>query len=79
LANNVPIIFAGNVVGGLTAGQVYYIKSIGAGSNITISQSRTNGVAGTAFTLTTATPSTALTATAYVGSDIWKKINLTSW
>jgi hypothetical protein len=79
LANNVPIIFAGNVVGGLTAGQVYYIKSIGAGGNITISQSRTNGVAGTAFTLTTATPSTALTATAYVGSDIWKKINLTSW
>lgn len=79
LANNAPIVFTGDVVGGLVSGQVYYIKSIGAGSNITISQSRTNGVADTAFTLTTATPSLTLTATAYIGSDIWKKLNLVSW
>lgn len=79
LANNAPVIFAGDVVGGLVAGKVYYIKSIGAGGNITISQSRTSGVAGTALTLTTATPTASLTATAYIGSDIWKKIDLTSW
>lgn len=79
LANNAPIIFTGDVVGGLVEGQVYYIKAIGSGGNITISQSRTNGVAGTATTLTTATPATALTANVYIGSDIWKKINLTSW
>ena len=79
LANNAPIIFTGDVVGGLVAGQVYYIKAVGTGGNITISQSRTNGVAGTATTLTTATPTTALIANAYIGSDIWKKINLTSW
>ena len=79
LANNAPIIFTGDVVGGLVAGQVYYIKAVGTGGNITISQSRTNGVAGTATTLTTATPTTALTANVYIGSDIWKKINLTSW
>jgi hypothetical protein len=79
LANNAPIVFAGNVVGGLVVGKVYYIKSIGTGGNITISQSRANGVAQTVMTLTTATPTTALTANAYIGSDIWKKISLTSW
>lgn len=79
LANNIPVVFTGNVIGGLVNGQVYYIKSIGSGGNITISQSRTNGVAGTVFTPTTATATLSLIATAYVGSDIWKKINLTSW
>ena len=79
LTNNAPILFTGDVVGGLVASKVYYIKSIGAGGNIIVSQSRTNGVADTAISLTTATPSLALTATGYIGSDIWKKINLTSW
>ena len=77
LANNSPIIFTGTTFGGITANTVYYIKAIGSGGNITISQSRTNGVADTAFTLTTA--SGTCVATAYVGSDIWKRIALTSW
>lgn len=79
LANNAPIIFTGDVVGGLVANQLYYIKTIGTGGNITISRTRTNGVAGTALTLTTATPSTTLTGTIYIGTDIWKKIPLTPW
>jgi len=77
LANNAPIIFTGTTFGGITANTVYYIKAIGSGGNITISQSRTNGVADTAFTLTTA--SGTCVATAYVGLDIWKRIALTSW
>ena len=77
LANNSPIIFTGTTFGGITANTVYYIKAIGSGGNITISQSRTNGVADTAFTLTTA--SGTCVATAYVGLDIWKRIALTSW
>jgi len=77
LANNAPIVFTGTTFGGITANTVYYIKSIGTGGNITISQSRTNGVADTQFTLTTA--SGTCVATAYVGSDIWKRIALTSW
>jgi len=77
LANNSPIIFTGTTFGGITANTVYYIKAIGTGGNITISQSRTNGVADTAFTLTTA--SGTCVATSYVGSDIWKRIALTSW
>jgi hypothetical protein len=77
LANNSPIIFTGTTFGGITANTVYYIKAIGTGGNITISQSRTNGIADTVFTLTSA--SGTCVATAYVGSDIWKRIALTSW
>lgn len=77
LVVNAPIVFTGTTFGGLTANTIYYIKSI-ASPNITVSLSRTNGVAGTVVPLTTATGNTFV-ATAYVGSDIWKRINLTSW
>lgn len=76
LALNAPIIFSGTTFGGITAGVIYYIKSI-SGANITVSRSRTNGVADSTVILTTA--SGTFSATAYVGSDIWKKVALTSW
>jgi hypothetical protein len=79
LAVNIPIIFTGNM-GGLLANTNYYVKSLsgtGAASNITVSRSRTNGIADTLVTLSA--NSTATTATYYVGSDIWKRIPLTSW
>jgi hypothetical protein len=75
LVTNAPIIFTDNI-GGLLANTVYYIKSIPS-PNITVSQSRTNGVADTVVSLSTDTIDT--TATIYVGSDIWKRIVLTSW
>jgi hypothetical protein len=75
LVVNAPIIFTANI-GGLYANTVYYIKSISS-PNITVSQTRTNGVADTAVTLSSNT--TATTATAYIGSDIWKRIPLNSW
>ena len=75
LVVNAPIIFTANI-GGLYANTVYYIKSISS-PNITVSQSRTNGIADTVVTLSSNT--TATTATVYVGSDIWKRIPLTSW
>lgn len=77
LVVNAPIVFTGTTFGGLTANTIYYIKTISS-PNITVSLSRTNGVAGTVVPLTTATGNTFV-ATAYVGSDIWKRINLTSW
>jgi len=77
LTVNAPIIFTANI-GGIYANTVYYIKAISNTSpNITVSQSRTNGVADTVVTLSS--NSTATTATAYVGNDIWKKIVTTSW
>lgn len=82
LTVNSPIIFTGNVDTANTNivdSQVYYIKTISSPSNVTVSMSRTNGVAGTVFTPGTKS-SIGATATAYVGgNDIWKRINLASW
>ena len=75
LTVNSPIIFDANI-GGLYSNTVYYIKTISS-PNITVSQSRTNGVADTVVTLSS--NSTATTANIYVGNDIWKRIPLTSW
>jgi len=75
LTVNSPIVFDANI-GGLYANTVYYIKTISS-PNITVSQSRTNGVADTVVTLSS--NSTATTANIYVGNDIWKRIALSAW
>jgi hypothetical protein len=74
-AVNAPIVFTANM-GGLVSNTVYYIKTV-ASPNITVSQSRTNGVAGSTVSLSSNTVATS--ATYYVGNDIWKRIALTSW
>ena len=75
LVVNAPIVFTANIAE-LKANIVYYVKTVSS-PNITVSQSRTNGVAGTVVTLTSS--STATTANIYIGNDIWKRIALTSW
>jgi len=79
LAVNAPIIFTGNVFGGLSANVVYYVQTIDSGnSNITVSQSRYNGIAGSTVLLTTANGSA--TATCYTGgNDIWQRISFNAW
>lgn len=73
-----PIIFSGTGFGNIAAGQTYYIKSIvGGNSAVTLSDTRTAGVSGATFVLTTATGT--MTATSYNGTDIWKRISLTAW
>jgi hypothetical protein len=81
LITNAPVVFAGSVIGGITANTVYYIKSIITGnSTITISRTRSGGTAGSTLTLTTAnTGSNLCTATSYNGSNIWTRTALTSW
>lgn len=75
---NSPIVFTGNVFGGLVENQAYYLKSVDVGnSNVTISQTRVNGIAGSEVLLSTANG--ACVATCYVGQDIWKRVNLSSW
>lgn len=75
---NKPIIFTGTTFGGVTANQVYYVKSIvGANSAVTLSASRTGGVAGA--TLALSNGSGTCTGSVYLGSDIWKRVSLTSW
>jgi hypothetical protein len=75
LVVNAPIVFTANIAE-LKANTVYYIKSISS-PNITVSQSRTNGVADTVVTLSS--NSVATTANIYVGNDIWKRLPLQSW
>jgi hypothetical protein len=79
LSVNAPIVFTGNVFGGLVANTVYYVKSIDSGnSNITVSQSRYNGIAGSTVLLTTVNGSA--TATCYTGgNDIWQRISFSAW
>ena len=78
LVVNAPIIFTGSTFGGLEANTVYYVKSIDLGNaNITISQTRVNGIAGSEVLLTDDTGN--CTATCYVGNDIWRRINLSAW
>ena len=76
LVVNAPIVFTGNVFGGLVQDQVYYIKSISS-PNITISQTRVNGVAGSEVLLSTDSGNCVATVT--IGNDIWKRIQLTAW
>lgn len=78
LVVNAPIIFTGSTFGGLEANTVYYVKSIDLGNaNITISQTRVNGIAGSEVLLTDDDGN--CTATCYVGNDIWRRVNLSAW
>ena len=87
---DIPVIFSEAMIanvesttfGNITSGTVYYVKSVvGANSAITISDARTSGTAGATFQLSTQASgaNTSIVATFYKGSNIWKKIALTSW
>jgi hypothetical protein len=81
LAVNAPIIFTGNVDTANTnivANNVYYIKTI-ASPNITISGTRVAGTAGGVVAIGNLGVTANITATAIIGTDIWKRIELTSW
>lgn len=82
LTLNDPIIFTGaNVTqANLVVGTVYYVKSIpvsGVNGTISVSATRTSGTAGANVPLTTT--ANGFSATTYNGTDIWKRISLTSW
>ena len=65
-----PVKFVGATIGGLVIEQTYYVKSLvnisGEATGFTISNTITNGVPGTAVTLSSAT-ATAAGLTCYVG------------
>lgn len=82
LVANAPIIFTGDVDTANTnivENQVYYIKNI-SGSDITVSLSRFLGVAGTEYPIGDNDAGwLGASATSYIGTDIWKRVNLSSW
>ena len=80
LVEDAPIIFTGNVDTAntnLVANDVYYIKTI-ASPNITISGTRVAGTAGAEFAVGTKANAN-IAATAIIGTDIWKRIELDTW
>lgn len=82
LTLNDPIVFSGaNVTqANLVVGTVYYVKAIasaGVNGTISVSATRTSGTAGANVTLTTT--ANGFSAVTYNGTDIWKRIALTSW
>lgn len=83
---NQPVVFTGNVATSgtnLVANTTYYVKAIDTSANtlISVSRSRTNGVADANVTLTAnASISGSVLATFYTqGNDIWKRIPLESF
>jgi hypothetical protein len=73
---NMPIMFTGNIGNtGLETDQVYYIKSISS-SNITVSQTRYNGIAGPEYTSINTVANVTADANIFVSSDIFRRIPL---
>lgn len=88
VSENMPVIFDTMTInnnsvtsfGNIDSGAFYFVKSV-SGNTITISDSRANGIAGSTLALTTQAvgSNTYMDATFYNGSDIWKRVNLSSW
>lgn len=79
LLENSPIRFAGQTIGNLSQNNWYYIKQIDAGnSNISLSLTKVNGVAGSVLELPTSNALSSNSCQAYSinGSDIWRQIAL---
>lgn len=80
LITDSPIVFTGNIDTAntnLISDKVYYIKTINS-ANVTVSATRTSGTPGAPVAVGNATLANAV-ATTYVGTDIWKRVELTSW
>ena len=77
IANNDPIVFSGNVFGGIVSDQIYYIANIANGTTLSISETRANGIAGQKMDLTTANGN--MVVSVYEGTSIWKRTQLNNW
>lgn len=77
IQNNDPVIFTGNVGGGLQANTVYYACNV-APSAFSVSATRFEGVAGQKVPLANYNSSGAI-ATFTQGTAIWKRSQLSSW
>jgi hypothetical protein len=77
IANNDPIVFSGNVFGGVLSDQIYYIANVANGTTLSISGTRANGIAGQKMALTTANGN--MVVSVYEGTSIWKRTQLNNW
>jgi hypothetical protein len=87
---NMPVVFDTMFINGasvtsfagINSGQVYYVKTKPTTQTITISDTRTGGTAGSTLALSTVAANagqTYMDATFYEGTDIWKRVALSTW
>jgi hypothetical protein len=91
VVDNMPVVFSNMIIegvpvtsfGGIVSGQVYYVKTLagGLGVSMKVSATRTAGVAGSTLSVTTVSsaPLTSMNATFLLGSNIWKRVQLSTW
>jgi hypothetical protein len=75
---NTPVVFVGNVFGGVTANSVYYINNVDVGnSKISISETYYSGKAGQTMKLTGGSNQFPMGVIAFNGNDIFNAVQLT--
>lgn len=74
LANNDPIVFSGNTFGGIFANTIYYIANVTNGTNISVSSTLYNGIAGQKLPLSNGNGNMRMDS--YTGTSIWKSVPL---
>ena len=75
IANNQPIEFAGTTFGGINSNTIYYVANVASGTDISISQTINNGLAGQKLPLNTASGNMIANVT-NAGTPIWKSVQL---
>jgi hypothetical protein len=74
VSTNSPITFSGNVFGGVSTDTIYYVANVKNGTDISISSTIYNGLAGQKLPLTTASGNMVVDIT--TGTEIWKSVPL---
>jgi len=74
VATNSPIMFSGNVFGGVSTDTIYYVANVTNGTDISISSTLFNGLAGQKLPLTTANGNMVVNIS--TGTEIWKSVPL---
>jgi hypothetical protein len=74
VSTNSPITFSGNVFGGVSTDTIYYIANVTNGTDISISSTLYNGIAGQKLPVTTANGNMVIDIT--TGTEIWKSVPL---
>ena len=74
VSTNSPITFSGNVFGGVSTDTIYYVANVTNGTDISISSTLYNGLAGQKLPLTTANGNMVVDISS--GTEIWKSVPL---
>lgn len=90
VVDNMPVVFSNMFIegvsvtsfGGIVSGQVYYVKTLAGGLGVSMKVSANRDTtAGSTLSVTTVSsaPLTSMNATFLLGSNIWKRVQLSTW